>query len=230
MGTEIIRSWCGAEPTLVAAVALRRPRRATRAFITPSRWHEVPNSSLIVVNPDMTPPGHGTVKSHRRRSGMFHPRDFLDWVFEVGIVLKGLNGLLELIAGVLLLIVSPAAIKGIIQTLTEGELSENPHDLIATRLLHTAGGLTGVGLTFGAVYLLVHGVVKVTLVIALLRNQLWAYPWMIAMLVALIAYQVYLIILSPTPGWVALTAFDALIVVLTWREYRNQRGVGSADD
>jgi uncharacterized membrane protein len=58
---------------------------------------------------------------------MFHPRDFLDWVFEVGIVLKGLNGLLELVGGVLLLIVSPAAIKGIVVTLTAGELSENPH-------------------------------------------------------------------------------------------------------
>ena len=82
---------------------------------------------------------------------MFHPRDFLDWVFEVGIVLKGLNGLLELMGGVLLLIVSPGAITGVVRTLAEGELSENPHDLIATRLLHTAGGLTGAGLTFGAV-------------------------------------------------------------------------------
>jgi uncharacterized membrane protein len=161
---------------------------------------------------------------------MFHPTDFLDWVFEVGIVLKGLNGLLELVGGVLLLIVSPAAIKGIVRTLTQGELSENPHDLIATRLLHLAGGLTGPDLTFGAVYLLVHGVVKVTLVIALLRNKLWAYPWMIAVLLAFIAYQVYLIVLGPTPGLVALTLFDIFIVVLTWREYRKQRRIGAADD
>jgi len=190
----------------------------------------MPNSSLIVRSPDMTPPGRAPVRSHRRRSGMFHPRDFLDWVFEVGIVLKGLNGLLELVGGVLLLIVSPAAIKGVVRTLTEGELSEDPHDLIATRLLHTAGGLTGVGLTFGAVYLLLHGVVKVTLVIALLRNKLWAYPWMIAMLLAFIAYQGYLIVLGPSPGLIALTIFDVLIVVLTWREYRKQRDIGTPDD
>ena len=103
----------------------------------------MPNSSLIVRSPDMTPPGRAPVRSHRRRSGMFHPRDFLDWVFEVGIVLKCLNGLLELVGGVLLLIVSPAAIKGVVRTLTEGELYEDPHDLIASRLLHAAGGLTG---------------------------------------------------------------------------------------
>ena len=82
------------------------------------------------------------------------------------------------------------------------------------------------GLTFGAVCLLVHGVVKVTLVIALLRNKLWAYPWMIAVLLAFIAYQIYLIVLGPSPGLVALTVFDVLIVVLTWREYRKQRGIG----
>lgn len=72
----------------------------------------MPNSSLIVSRSDVTPPGRAPAGSPRRRSGMFHPRDFLDWVFEVGIVLKGLNGLLKLVGGVLLLIVSPAAIKG----------------------------------------------------------------------------------------------------------------------
>ena len=72
--------------------------------------------------------------------------------------------------------------------------------------------------------------VKVTLVIALLRNKLWAYPWMIAMLLAFIAYQVYLIVLGPSPALIALTIFDVLIVVLTWREYRKQRGIRSADD
>jgi uncharacterized membrane protein len=69
-----------------------------------------------------------------------------------------------------------------------------------------------------------------TLVIALLRNKLWAFPWMVAVLLAFIAYQVYLIILGPSPGLVALTVVDVFIVGLTWREYRKQRGIGSAND
>ena len=52
----------------------------------------------------------------------------------------------------------------------------------------------------------------------MLRNKLWAYPWMIAVLVAFIAYQIYLIVLGPSPGLVALTVFDVLIVGLTCRE------------
>jgi len=37
MGTEIIRSRCGVEPALVGTVALTRPRRATRTFVTSLR-------------------------------------------------------------------------------------------------------------------------------------------------------------------------------------------------
>lgn len=153
----------------------------------------------------------------------FQPKDWLDRVFEVGIVLKGLNGLLEIIGGILLLLVSPADINTVVAALTQHELSEDPRDPIASRLLHTADGLSGPGLLFGSAYLLVHGIVKVVLVLALLRNKMWAYPWMIAVLLLFIGYQTYQISLTPTPGLIALTIFDLAIVALTWREYRHQR-------
>jgi uncharacterized membrane protein len=154
----------------------------------------------------------------------FVPKDTLDRVFEIGIVLKGLNGLLELVGGILLLLVTPSQIYGIVRDLTQPELSNDPRDFLASRLLHTADGLTGSSLLFGAAYLLIHGIVKVVLVAALLRNKIWAYPWMIAVLTAFIGYQAYRIVLSPTIGLIALTVFDVAIVALTWREYRRQRG------
>jgi uncharacterized membrane protein len=156
----------------------------------------------------------------------FAPKDTLDRVFEIGIVLKGLNGLLELIGGILLLVVTPSQIYGIVRALTQRELSEDPRDFLASRLLQTADGLTGPGLLFGAAYLLIHGIVKVVLVAALLRNKLWAYPWMIAVLLTFIGYQGYRIVLTPTIGLIALTVFDVAIVSLTWREYRRQRPGG----
>jgi len=69
----------------------------------------------------------------------------------------------------------------------------------------------------------VHGIVKVVLVLALLRNKLWAYPWLIGVLLIFIGYQVYRIVLSPTLGLIALTGFDIAIVALTRREYQRQR-------
>ncbi len=152
----------------------------------------------------------------------FKPRDLLDRTFEVSIIAKGLDGLLELIGGLLLLLVTPATINRIVTAITQHELSEDPHDLIAAHLLHISNGLTGSTVHFAAAYLLLHGIVKVVLVVALLRNKLWAYPWLIAFLVVFIAYQLYRIALTPTAWLIALTVFDAFVVWLTWREWRKQ--------
>ena len=134
----------------------------------------------------MAPSGHAT--SHLP---WFRPRDLLDRTFEVGIVLKGLDGVLEVVGGLLLLVVSPVTINRLVTSLTQHELSEVPHDFLASHLLRTAHGLTGSALLFGAVYLLAHGVVKVILVAALLWNQLWAYPWIIGFLGVFFVYQLY---------------------------------------
>ena len=164
-----------------------------------------------------------------RRTTMFRPQDAWDRVFEIGIIAKGLNGLIELVGGVALLFVSPSRLRSLVGVLTQGELSEDPHDLVATHLLHTAGGLTGDAVFFGATYLLTHGVIKVVLVVAVLRNKLWAYPWMIGALLLFIGYQLYRITLAPTPGMIALTVFDIAIVVLTWREYGRQRAAATPE-
>src|SRR5689334_18028090 len=134
---------------------------------------------------------------------MFKPQNWLDRVFEIGIIGKGLNGAAEIIGGTLLLFSTPAGIHHVLKALTQDELSEDPHDVVATHLLHTGSGLTGNALLFGAIYLLAHGIVKVVLVVALLLNKLWAYPWMIIVLVLFIGYQLYRIALSPTGGLVA---------------------------
>jgi uncharacterized membrane protein len=75
-------------------------------------------------------------------------------------------------------------------------------------LLRTAHRLTGSAVLFGAVYLLAHGLVKVILVAALLKDQLWAYPWMIAFVAIFIVYQSYRLSFQPWVGLAALTTFE----------------------
>ena len=153
----------------------------------------------------------------------FKPKNLLDRTFEIGIILKGLDGLLETIGGLLLLFVSPETINNLAMALTRDELSEDPHDFIANHILNTAHGLTGQGLLFGALYLLAHGVVKIVLVLAVLKNKLWAYPAIIAFLLIFIVYQIYRVVLDHSLGLTALTIFDCIIVWLTWREYGLQK-------
>jgi uncharacterized membrane protein len=148
----------------------------------------------------------------------------LDKTFKIGLVLKGLDGILEVIGGILLLFLSPDAIEHLVRMLTAHELSEDPHDAVARYLLHTTAHL-GHGTTlFGAIYLLSHGLAKIVLVALVLRGKLWAYPWLIVLLLAFIAYQLYQIIFVHfSAGLTALTIFDAFLVWLTWREYRSKR-------
>jgi uncharacterized membrane protein len=124
----------------------------------------------------------------------------------------------------LLLFLSPQAIEHIARTLTAHELSEDPHDLIARYILHTSSHLTTSTTLFAAVYLLSHGVAKVVLVALVLRDKLWAYPWLVALLLAFIAYQLYRITaVHFSVGLTLLTIFDAVLVWLTWREYQAKR-------
>jgi uncharacterized membrane protein len=148
----------------------------------------------------------------------------LDKTFKVGLVLKGLDGILEVAGGILLLILSPTSIEHIARSLTAEELSQDPHDLIANYLLHTTSHLSSGVTLFGAIYLLSHGISKIVLVALVLRDKLWAYPWLIVLLLAFIGYQIYrLAWVHFSVGLTALTVFDAALVWLTWREYRSKR-------
>jgi uncharacterized membrane protein len=141
-------------------------------------------------------------------------------VFWIGLTLKGLDGLVEAVGGLLLLFVSPEQIGNFAQVLTQNELSEDPNDFVANSLLHAANGLTASASLFAAAYLLAHGLVKIVLVTEVLRGRLRAYPWMIAFLLAFIGFQGYEMLGHFSWGLALLTAFDAVIVWVIWREYR----------
>jgi uncharacterized membrane protein len=148
----------------------------------------------------------------------------LDRTFKVGLVLKAADGVLEIIAGVLLLFITPSTIDRIARSITAHELGEDPHDRLAHYILHTTAHLGSGATLFGAVYLLSHGVSKVVLVVLVLRDKLWAYPWLMVLLGAFIVYQLYVVIFVKF-SWslIALTAFDLVLVWLTWREYQARR-------
>jgi len=148
----------------------------------------------------------------------------LDTTFKIGLVLKGLDGILEVAGGILLLFLSPHAIQQLVRVLTAHELSEDPHDLIARYLVHTTAHISHGTTIFGAIYLLSHGIAKIVLVALVLKDKLWAYPWLIGLLLAFIAYQLYRITaVHFSIGITLLTIFDAFLVWLTWREYRAKR-------
>ena len=140
--------------------------------------------------------------------------------FEVGVILKGLNGLLELISGTLLLVFPPSSLQRFVVGLTQNELSRDPTDFIATHLRAAADHLSVGGKTFAGIYLLSHGVIKAVLVYALIKDKLWAFPWAIGIFAAFGIYQIYRYTINPSGWLLALTVLDVIVILLTWAEWR----------
>lgn len=153
----------------------------------------------------------------------FKPKTGFDRVFEVGILLKGLDGLLEIVGGILLLFIKPELVNHLAATLTQHELAEDPRDFLATHILHSTQNLAAGSFTFAAIYLLSHGIVKVILVWEILHERLWAYACLIYLTIGFMIYQVYRFSYSHSIGLALLTVFDAVIVYLTVVEYRKRR-------
>lgn len=150
----------------------------------------------------------------------FKPASLFDKVYEIGLFFKGFDGTLELIGGVLLLVVSPSAVNHVTTFLTQHELTEDPHDFIATHIVHYGHNLAAGHNLFAALFLLTHGAVKVGLVAALLMNKLWAYPVALVALVIFLGYQIYQLVTAPSFGFAILTILDVVIIWLIWREWQ----------
>jgi len=153
----------------------------------------------------------------RRRDRIVH------LLFDISVIAKGIDGVLETVGGVLLLLTSPTQLHHIARILTQHELSEDPHDIVANYLLHSSQGLSAGAKMFGAMYLLWHGVVKVGLVTALLLSRRWAYPVAILAFLLFLAYQLYRYSHTDAPELLALSVMDVVVIVLTWFEYKRLR-------
>lgn len=141
-------------------------------------------------------------------------------LFRISVTLKGLHALLEVVGGVALWVVSPGLIVHLVGWLTQDEIAEDPHDLVANYLRHSASQFSVSSQHFIALYLFGHGVVKIILVAALLKDKLWAYPIAIVVFGGYIAYQIYRFTLTGAMGLIALSVLDLLVIVLVWLEYR----------
>ena len=141
-------------------------------------------------------------------------------IFAVSVSLKGLHALIEVIGGIALYLTSTATIIGWINRLSQGELTEDPHDWIATHVARFGETFSVQQHHFYAFYLLSHGLIKGVLVIGLLKERLWAYPASFAIFGLFIAYQLYRYSFTHDIGLIALSVFDLFVIALAVHEYR----------
>ncbi|MEJ2433706.1 MAG: DUF2127 domain-containing protein [Pseudolabrys sp.] len=144
-------------------------------------------------------------------------------IFVVSLWLKGAFAFFEIAGGIFAYVVPKQFLLHVVAVLTQGELAEDPHDMIANYLLHAAQHFSVGTREFTAIYLVSHGVIKLWLIIGLLRERLWYYPTALVVFALFIVYQLYRFSHTHSPFLLFITALDLIVIVLTWHEYRYLR-------
>lgn len=146
--------------------------------------------------------------------------DALHKGFEAGILIKGIDASLEVIGGILLSFLNPSRLSGIIVTLTQHELSEDPRDVVANFVIRLGEKYSISSERFGVFYLMSHGLIRLILVILLWQKKAWSYPLTIVSLIFFMVYQLYRFSITHSVFLIVLTIFDVIMVMLTWTEYK----------
>ncbi len=155
----------------------------------------------------------------KRRFASFVDERYIHIAFDISLWAKGVFALVEILGGAAAFFVTHQWIVAVASELTQGELAEDPHDLIANYLQHWAQHLSIATQFFSAIYLISHGAVKLWVIVGLLRERLWYYPTALAIFGLFIVYQLYRYSATHSPWLIVITGVDLVVIVLTWHEY-----------
>lgn len=145
----------------------------------------------------------------------------IDTAFKLGILLKGIDGVLEVAGSIVLIILGKQGLNTFIQLITRHELAQDPRDFIANHLIKLGSSLSIHSFDSVTYFLLLHGLVKITIVILLFLKKIWAYPLAIVVFTIFGLYQIYQMTYAPSFLLLSLTILDFIVVILTYLEYRN---------
>ena len=144
-------------------------------------------------------------------------------LFRIAMVVKGLDGLIELVGGITLLLVSQAEVQKVIAAVVTRDLLGPPDGSLTRHFVAGTAEFASGSRTFAVLYLLLHGVLKLGLVIALLRHWLPAYPVAVVVLGLFVVYELYRATQTGSVLLPVLALVDVAVIVLVVREYRALR-------
>ncbi|HWT40216.1 MAG TPA: DUF2127 domain-containing protein [Dongiaceae bacterium] len=145
----------------------------------------------------------------------------LDGIFYASILLKGVDGVLEVIAAVAILIFNPPRMHYYLDLIAQTDFARHHQSLFAHFVLPLTNSYTDNVRLFLVIYLLIHAAIKIISVVGLMLNKRWAYPFALITLGALMLYQLYdIFFVRPTAFMIILTVFDIFVLWLIWREYK----------
>jgi uncharacterized membrane protein len=147
------------------------------------------------------------------------PLELLHRLYKASVIIKGIDGILEIIGGFLLIFFSPLTITNTILFLARTELTKGSRHRLLVYFYQVASNTSLHRRHFYSLLFLSHGALKLILVSGLMRNKVWAYPTTMVIFTAFALYQAFEIYSSPSIPLGIITAVDILVVLLIGREY-----------
>jgi uncharacterized membrane protein len=134
--------------------------------------------------------------------------------------MKGINGVLEIIAGFVLMFVGTLRINRMLEMMTQALLVDSPQGWLL-KLLSRNGVAHQIGpVTFAVVYLLSNGLAKVVIVNALMKRRRRVFPYAMAFLGLFVLFGLVRLYTHRSPVLAVALVLDLVVMALIWREYR----------
>ena len=146
---------------------------------------------------------------------------FAHIAYVVTVAIKGFDGGLETLAGLVIWITGPQRLYRWVVRITAPELFDGEHARAIDLIRRGAAHLAVSGGHFVVFYLLVHGVLKLALAVGLLRGGgRWIFPVGAAILLGFIAFMSYRLSEQWSNWLLGFALFDALTLALVLNEWR----------
>jgi len=139
-------------------------------------------------------------------------------LFKISLIVKGVDALLEVFGGTLLLL--PVTVDKTIAYLSQHELYAEPHHHLTAHLEHAAMLALQRATLLGAIYLIVHGLAKIVLIVAVFQGKKWGYRGLAAVLSIFAILELGRGITAHSGMALFLALFDGLVVYLIHRDYK----------
>ncbi len=146
-------------------------------------------------------------------------------LFELAIFVKGVDGVLETVGGLVILFVPLHSLDALASSLLAHELAVGSRDWLVDAISRVLDSLSMSTKLFASVYLIGHGLVKVFLVYALWREKLWAFPLALWFIASFVAYQLYRYTHTHSAALLVFALVDVCVAWLIWREYLTRKAL-----
>jgi uncharacterized membrane protein len=150
-----------------------------------------------------------------------------DTLFRVGLIGKGVDAVLEVAGGFLLL--TPTRLARWVTLLSQHELYRH-HQVLAGHLDNLAASVSEKASMVEAAYLMVHGTAKIVLILGIVAGKRWGYSGLIAVLSFFTCVEFGRALTAHELLTGLLGVFDLMVVAIIYKEYKQKFPAAAAKE